>query len=193
MIYTPPKYEGKSQFVPIVVKNKDWLVGYINGMNVIKSIVIESLYDNGIDINMRGIDFCLDSSRFNDILQNGKRESECTDIEIREYFKSIIDNKIDSMEGDEHPDNQQIFNDCFFETECICGLGIYSFDNPEDIPMDSLKCQICGRTVIDYTNIDDDNFEYDGNLNFRSEKIINKLNDEYRRDLNDEDEDEDED
>jgi hypothetical protein len=47
MRYKPPKTENKEQWVPIVVKNKDWLVGYISGIQMIESIISGSIEENG--------------------------------------------------------------------------------------------------------------------------------------------------
>jgi len=192
MRYRPPKQKDQEQWVPIVVKNKDWLIGYISGIQMVESLVIESLEDNGFDINLKGIDICLDSSRFNDILENGKRESKCTKEEIKNYYKEIIEEKIDSMK-DEHPNNgEEIFSDCFLEVECVCGLGVYIFNTPEEVPSEQFKCQICGRVIIDYTEHNDEEFDYDGSLNSRVGNIIDELTKNYQKELNEEDDDEDE-
>jgi ribosomal protein S27E len=193
MKYNPPKINNDSQWVPIVVKNKDWLIGYITGIQMIESLLIDSLEENGINIDLRGFDLCLDSSRFNDIMEDGKRESCCSDEEIREYYKEIINEKISIVE-EQHPDNnEQIFSDCFLEVECVCGLGIYIFKNASEIPEEPFKCQICGRTIIDYTGYDDENFEYDGKNDKRIEMITDELKKKYEEIENNEEDEDDED
>lgn len=188
MRYKPPKIGNKPQYVPIVVKNRDWLVGYVNGIKMIESLIIDSLNDNGVEIDLRGLDLCLDSSRFNDVMENGKRESNCTEEELKEYYQQIIQSKIDIIE-DEHPDNSEdVFGGCFLEVECVCGLGIYTFDTSDDVPEESFKCQNCGRTIIDYTDVDDNKFDYDGDIESR----IDIISDELKK-RNEEGEDEDED
>jgi len=190
MHYKPPKVNNRSQWVPIVVKNKDWLVGYISGINLIETLVINSLEENGININLRGLDLCLDSSRFNDIMENGKRESSCTAKEIKNYYKKIIQEKIDMVE-EEHPENNdKVFSDCFLEVECVCGLGVYTFKSANEIPNHPLKCQICGRIIIDYTDHDDDEFEYDGDYVSRIDNIFKELNEKIENEDEDEDNDE---
>lgn len=177
MKYKSPKVDGKNQWVPIVAKNRDWLVGYISGIQMIESVISNSLEENGIELDFRGLDICLDSSRFNDIMEDGRKESECTDNEIKKYYENIIEEKIDMIK-EIHPDNN-ISDDFFLSVECSCGFGFYNFKKSEDIPKKQFLCGICGKVVIDYTNKDDSYFEYDGNSNIRlsliAEEIAKKL------------------
>jgi len=175
MIYKPPKFGNKFQWVPIVAKNKDWLIGYISGIQLIESLVINNLKENGIFIDLRGIEFCLDSSRFNDILENDKKESECSEDEIKKYYNEMVEEKMNIIK-EKHPDNNEsIFFDCFLEVECSCGLGVFSFKTANEIPEESFKCQICGRTVIDYTHQNDEEFEFDGNISTRLDQITKEI------------------
>lgn len=188
MRYKPPKINKKPQFVPFVVKNKDWLVGYVSGIKMIENLIVDTLKDNGIEIDLRGIDLCLDSSRFNDIMENGKRESNCSEEEIRKYYKEIIENKLCSIQ-DSHPDNtEEIFCGNFLKVECTCGLGIYFFKESIDVPDEQFRCQNCGRVIIDYSGHDDEEYDYDGNLKTRMDII----NDELSKNNGDEDIEEDE-
>jgi len=181
MRYKPPKINKKPQFVPIVAKNKDWLVGYISGIKMIENLIVETLKDNGIEINLKGIDLCLDSSRFNDIMENGKRESKCSEEEIREYYKEIIKNKIICLH-ESHPDNvEEIFCGNFLEVECTCGFGVYFFKDVTDVPDEQFKCQNCGRVIIDYSGHDDEDYDYDGNLRTR----LGIINDELSKNNDD--------
>jgi hypothetical protein len=183
MKYTPPIVDGKVQWVPIVVKSKDYLVGYISGFHLLKNIVLDSLEENGIKIDLRGIDLCLDSSRFNDVLENGKRESECSDTEIKEYFRSIIQHKI-AMVKEKHPDNDtSILNECFLEIDCPCGLGVYMIKTPKQIPETPMKCKVCGNILIDYTDKYDDEIDFDGSVRKRNEKIINEINKTFEEEV----------
>jgi hypothetical protein len=126
------------------------------------------------EIDFRGLELCLDSSRFNDIMEDGKRESECTTNEIKNYFKKIIDEKVE-MITEQHPDNGNVFDNYFLEVECICGLGIYSFKTPKEVPDKQFKCSICGKVIIDYTDINDEDFEYDGDAKIRVDIISEEL------------------
>lgn len=174
MHYKPPKIDNKEQWVPIVVKNKDWLVGYISGLQMIESIICNSLEENGMEIDFRGLDLCLDSSRFNDIMEDGKRESECTTNEIKKYYERIINEKIDMIK-EHHPDNGQALKDYFLEVECFCGFGIYLFKTPKEVPDKPFRCSVCGKVIIDYTDKNDEEFEYDGDASKRVQLITEEL------------------
>jgi len=174
MHYRPPKTDNKDQWVPIVAKNKDWLVGYIGGIQMIESIIAGSLEENGMEIDFRGLDLCLDSSRFNDIMEDGKRESECTSNEIKKYYERIIEEKIDMIK-EQHPDNGQVLENYFLEAECSCGLGVYLFKTPKEVPEKPFRCSICGKVVIDYTDKNDEEFDYDGNASNRVKLIAEEL------------------
>ena len=161
MIYKAPKIDNKPQYVPIVVKNKDFLVGYIKAIDFFQNVVVQPLKNNGIFVELKCLDYCLDSSRFNDILEDDRRESECTKQEVQDYYVNLIKQKTDML-TEQHPDNDnKVFDDCFFKVECVCGLGIYTFGSAEEIPEDQLKCNICGRVIIDYTNHNDNEYTYD--------------------------------
>lgn len=175
MRYRPPQIDNKAHWVPIVAKDRDWLIGYISGIQMIETLVLETLKQNGIDIDLRGIDLCLDSSRFNDILENDKRESECSKEEIKKYYKDMVEEKM-SVIKEHHPDNNnEIFSNCFLEVECSCGFGIYTFKTPQDISDKPFICQVCGRTVIDYTYRDDEDFDFDGEITSRLDKITEEI------------------
>jgi len=186
MYYKPPKTDNKDQWVPIVVKSKDWLVGYISGIQMIESIISNSLEENGMEIDFRGLELCLDSSRFNDIMEDGKRESECTTKEIKKYYERIIDQKIDMIK-EQHPDNEQVFENYFLEVECSCGLGIFLFKTSKEVPEKQFRCSICGRVVIDYTEKNDEEFQYEGNASNRVQLIAEELSKKMEKEDDDED------
>lgn len=168
MIYKPPITEDKAQYVPLVVKSKDFLIGYVSALQFIETVVIDTLRENGVDVDLRDLDLCLDSSRFNDILENGQRESNLSKKEIKQYYTKMIQRKKDLME-DNHPDNNaNVFSDSFLTVECICGLGIYSFARNK-LPEGQFKCGNCGRVIIDYTGHDDYEYEYDGKIRKQEE------------------------
>lgn len=181
MKYNPPLFEGKPIWVPIVVKNKNWLVGYISGIQMIESIIAGSLEENGVEINFRGLDLCLDSSRFNDIMEDGKRESQCSRSEVKKYYERVINEKLDMIK-EHHPDNGSVLEDYFLEVECSCGFGVYLFKTPKEIPSEKFICKICGKVVIDYTKKNDEDFDYDGDSSKRFEIISEELSKQSEED-----------
>ncbi len=166
MLYKAPKIDNIPQWVPIVVKNKDFLIGYIRGKNLIEDLLTDVLEKNNIVVDFHGIDLCLDSSRFNDILENGKRESELSKKELNQYISDMVKNKIDLIKHD-HPENKNVFGEYFLRIDCVCELGTYIYKEEENIPSNNLVCELCGRTLIDYTGHDDEEFDYDGDIEDR--------------------------
>jgi len=161
--YHSPKDVNKEYWVPIVVKNKDYLVGYINGMNMIQNILVDGLKQVGVDLGTWDIDLCLDSTRFNDMLENGKHESQLTQEELKTYYETSVKEKFE-ISQEKHPDNDpKIFEDVFLKVECSCGLGIYTFKREQSIPETNIKCSICGRTIVDFTGHSDTDYEYTEN------------------------------
>jgi len=174
MHYKYPVIDDKPQWVPIVVKNKDYLVGYIEGIQLISEIVTGVLNNHKISIDLSCVDPCIDSSRFNDILENGKREADCSNEYLKKYYENIVKNRIELL-NDTHPENKGEFeNEIFFQIQCNCGLGIYIFKTANEIPEEPLKCSNCGRTIIDYTGCTDDKIEFEG-----QRKIINLSEENY--------------
>lgn len=165
MIYKAPKINNKVYWIPIVVKNKDYLMGYIIGSRTVENIIVDSLNNAGImNLDNLDLDLCLDSSRFNDVLENDKRESELSKNEIKEYYEKLVLKKFNKFENS-HPDNNiNLFDDYFLTVECPCNLGVYSFKTLEDIPDKRFKCIECGRILIDYTGHDDYEYEFDGKI-----------------------------
>lgn len=161
MKYNAPKDEsGNLYYVPVVAKNKDYLVGYINGIKAFKTTLSDALTSLNMDIDLGPYDIVLDSGRFNDVLENGKRESEMSDDEFITYVTSLVNEisaKIDSGEVENN-----VTYDTVLAVECVCGLGYYSWDSTDDIPEERFVCSNCGKVVIDYTNKDDSEFEFDG-------------------------------
>jgi len=162
MKYKPPIKDNKPLYVPIVTKSKDYLVGYIHAMNLFKEVFEVSLSKMGIEIDTSDFEMCLDSSRFNDIMRNDERSSNCSKEEIKQHLKEMFESKVIKMK-EHHPDNEsKVLENIILKIECPCGLGFYSFENIKDIPEEPLKCSTCGRLIIDYTGHYDNDYEFDG-------------------------------
>lgn len=164
MIYTPPIVDGKEVWVPVVAKSRDWLVGYINGMNFTQEVISALFEEMEIEFDFSAINgLGVDSTRFNDILPNDARMSKLSKKEFKEFVESMNSEMNNKLEMSDNPDDGDIeVDDRFLIIECPCNLGFYSFNTEKDIPHESLNCQICGRPLIQYTNVDDCEFEYDG-------------------------------
>lgn len=160
MVYESPiDNDGNPYYVPVVAKNRDFLVGYIKGLDLGREILIDVMESVGVKVNLGKLDVVLDSNRFNDILKNGKHESEMTVDDMKEYIFDIfneVSSKLDS-------DSSEIgaFDNDLLHVECSCGYGFYSWVNYEDIPEETFHCGECGKVLIHYTGIDDFKLEYD--------------------------------
>jgi len=162
MKYEAPKINNDPYYVPVVVKSKDYLVGYLHAMNLFLAILHDCLNRSGLDIDCSNFDMGLDSTRFNDIMIDGRRATSCSIDEIKQYFEDLIEKKVFKYK-EEHPDNNpEILDKSVLKIECICGLGFYSFDDISKIPEEPLKCSACGRVILDYTKHFDNEFEFDG-------------------------------
>jgi len=161
MKYEAPTKDGKRYWVPVVCKNRDHLIGYLEGMRLMEDLILDSLVQSGIDIDVSTIDLFLDSGRFNDILEDGRRESELTDIDRKNLIQKMVDSKSLRIQ-EEHIENDVKDDISVLNIECSCGYGFYSWNSLEELPNDIFMCQHCGRVMIDYTGYDDVEFDYDG-------------------------------
>jgi mRNA-degrading endonuclease HigB of HigAB toxin-antitoxin module len=166
IIFYVPKY-----FVPVVCKNKEWLIGYLKGIeNCMSQVETESGY---IKIRLG-----LDSFRFIDLIDvEGKsyRLCEHTEFETEQVYKKELS---EIKNAKQHPDNKaKKNNDILFSISCPnCG-NYYEFKDAEEIPEDAFFCGLCDRLIIDYVYIDDEFIEYNKNpiVTFETEtKFINR-------------------
>lgn len=160
---------NRNYFVPVVVKNRDRLIGFLDSF--------VAMMECGI--SMDDIIWPLDSTRFSDILPSGNRASEISDEELdseikRQFSKKEIkeivpgskpiedSRRVVEIEGEkiEFLDLSKVK---YLELNCSCG-NYYSFNGPENIPVRSLHCDLCGKVLIDYTHKEDEEFIYDGVL-----------------------------
>ena len=186
IIYRAPiDVRGKEYWVPVVVKNKDQLVGMLQGMKSMIEMLNLSLY--GV------IPAILSSDRFNDVLPDGRRVHTMPKDELRAYLKNMIEDEFDEDAYLDHPDND-IELDYFFQLECSCG-NFHGYHTEDDIPDSISYCELCGRVLIHYTGHDDNEYEFDGNQE-GIESILEELKQEYNKnediDVDDLDDDDDE-
>jgi len=142
---------GNRYFVPCVVKSKDSLIYYILGVNHCAVSILKQMPEtSAIKTDLR-----LHSLRFNDILPDGKKIHQLTKKDFAD-----MERENEEREKDKHPDNIIKQELCFFSINCPnCG-NYYEFNNPEEIPNENFFCGLCERVLIDYTGIDDWDFEY---------------------------------
>ena len=173
MKYKAPKNkDGKEYFVPVVTKNKQFLVGYLTAFEYLLYVLD---FDGDVDLN-------LDSARFNDVIDDGKRISKMSKEEIREILESnakalSVDEQ--NKKQKEHPDNKKgVLKDSFLELNCHCGM-FYSFKDPAEVPESNFSCGVCERLLIQYTGKDDSAYEFDGD-----QERIREIEKEYDQEIN---------
>jgi ribosomal protein S27E len=132
-------------YVPVVAKSKDYLVGYLDALQIISTFA-------DVDPSI------LDSTQFTDILPNGVRRRDLEEQEIKDILEELDERKNikenDTGEEEERP---------YFEVNCVCG-NYHSFSDGFEIPDETMKCEICGKILIDYTGHEPLEYEYDGDL-----------------------------
>jgi len=154
---------GKPYYVPVVVKNHDYLLAYLNGvsyMQMVSDMIFKSLK---LPINVTGFDLNLDSSKYNDILPSGNRASELSDNELKKIINKKIEEKLEFEESrNTNSENKpDILEPAFFTIDCNnCG-GYYAFKSVEEIPKETFTCGICGRILIHYTGHHEYEYQYD--------------------------------
>jgi hypothetical protein len=131
----------KDYYVPVVVKNRDYLIGFLDAVSAISDEM--------------EVDFtALDSMRLTDVLPDGRRRRDLDPIAIMESIVSNTEGTVveTTMELQEQP---------YFEVHCNCGNYI-KFDSPHELPTVTRKCELCNKVLIDYTGHDQDDYDYDG-------------------------------
>lgn len=183
LIYKSPlDQENKPYWVPVVIKNKDTLIGTINGLFVVAS-------EMGLD--PEGFYSILSSERFNDTLRDGRHGSDLSDFEFKKYIKDML---LDDMEKvalqETHEEcSPDILADNILNISCTCG-NFYGFKDFKDIPDENMNCGVCGKIVIEYTNKDDEDYTYDGKEHLKRDldDVIEEVKEEldmYRDDEED--------
>jgi len=140
---------GTPYWVPVVVKNKDWLVAFLYGYNSANGQVNAACTAGGLDVTFEITNLPINSMRYNNILPNGRDISKMSDIEIEKYLNTINENEMSKLNSS-HPENKT--NKAILNVECTCGLGFYSWNSENEIPNESLKCSNCEKYLIIYTN-----------------------------------------
>lgn len=148
MLYT------RNQFVPIVCKNRDYLIGFLDCASNIK-------FEEDLDIDMV---LTLSSLRFSDYLPDGSRKRHHTKEEsdqiLTEYRESM---RIHESVVDETSEESGFDIGPLLRLHCSCGNYI-EFPTELDIPKHSHRCDLCSKYLIDYTFNDTYEFVYDGDL-----------------------------
>lgn len=168
-VYENPKdLNGKEYWVSTVEKNKDRLVGYIEGLYTGFNILEEDMYYKP--------SLGLSSERFTDLLPDGSRLSSLTEKELIKYISDLLKEGVNRNKK-QHPDDTVDMSSYFYYADCFCGM-FYTWAESADIPDEDFNCPHCGRKVIEYINVEDNEVDYIGiDRDFYS-NTISKIRDE---------------
>jgi len=167
-IIFPTNKDGNEYWIPIAVKNRDTLVGFLEAFKHFCAF-----YDipSSTDVNV-----IISSDRFNDIFPDDTRMRNHTREQLKEKILKMIDAEQERSENEENDD--YILEDNILNLDCNdCGM-FYPFKTSLEIPEENCDCQICGRRLIHYTNLDAEQVEYDGDPN-----VIDSVMKEINKDL----------
>jgi len=163
----PKDNNGVSYWVPIVVKDKQYLVGFLDGVAMTAeqlSSEFNSVLENmecEIEIDSFRFDYSamgLNSERFTKLLPNGQRCDNFTEEDFIELAEKESEKFIDRVESD-NPENENGILDSFLNLDCpTCGM-FYSWDDAKTIPDEDFHCTICDRKLIQYIGYDDEEVE----------------------------------
>jgi hypothetical protein len=158
----PRDEDGKLYWVPIVVRNKDYLLGFIDSYRL-----LASLYD----IPLSELSRTVSSDRFNDVLYDGTRVKDLTKKQLKEKVKEMLL----MPSRNEHIENHSgLYEENILTLDCPhCGM-FYSFKNIKDIPEETSKCVTCGKVILLYTNTYDEDITYEGGKE-RIEEAVNDI------------------
>ena len=176
--YEPPKdTSGNQLWVPLVIKNKDTLLGFLWGINL-----CSTLYD----IDREALFGSLSSSRYNDITKSGKRLRTMTNSEFEKYAESLLQDGFDRCEAMNAKDGDACdLNDYVLTLTCSCG-NFVGYNTEESIPDKDTFCDVCGNKIIHYTK-SNKVMIYDGISGRNNEAISSLINlmtvEEYPEDL----------
>lgn len=162
MKYVSPLFGGKEHYVPVVAKNVDELVGFLRGSASFLDVMEETLKTIGLpecDLGVNDAELMdLSSSNYNDMIEDGRRESLLNKQERMEYGDRLLEMAINIVDVKmvDNPNTDNVLN-----ISCLCNFGFYSWKTYKDLPTDSFICADCGRTLIHYTGHNHYEYEYD--------------------------------
>lgn len=180
----PVDENGKPYWVPLVVKNRDTLLGLLLGTVGAETITgryMLPLENDNIYSSTAYSDILFNGEKVSEILEKYNNDEDKANDHVREIYIKKSENITKSvMEQSENKDNSKMY-DALIDLECTCGFPI-RFEAFDEIPEEKCHCPMCDKIIIDYTNKEYDNMEYNGH------KLTT-----YQNDMEDDTEDEEED
>jgi len=163
---SPLDENNNPYWVPIVTKDKSYLLGFINAYRFVADL-------HGMPPS--DLIIALSSDRFNDIMIDGSRIHKSTKKQLKEKFKKWYYDE--DRESDHSENDENILDEYFLSISCPNCNMFYAFKNDKEIPDVDFKCATCGQTLISYTYESDDYFDFDGDASM-VEEIVDEINKE---------------
>lgn len=164
--YKNPVYQGKPQFVPVVIKDRDCLICFIEQMHSVVENIGYLLEDmpkiskkmaKEIIQNIESSCLNLDNTRFNGYAKDGLNLNTIDEKDLVDIINKATEAEESAKKTGEN--GEDILGDNYFYIHCNCGNYV-AFKGPENIPDKNLQCDLCDRVLIDYTGKHDFEFEY---------------------------------
>lgn len=160
----------KPHYVPCVCMSRDYLIGFLDSLYTLSSMVDFSFSP-----------YILDSARLTEYLPDHSKRSDRTDEEIIEIMKEAKE----AIQIKENEKEDDVPEETYFDVHCSCG-NYFAFYYPDEIPENGLQCDICGKTLIDFTNHHDLEFEYSGDEERMSVGMVSEKENEKEEDPDEE-------
>jgi hypothetical protein len=159
---------GREYHTPIVIKNRDQLIGFIDCCYVLMNTLGEETYAPAMST--------LSSDRFNDLNENGKHLSKMSKSELKDYIIEVQNRTPIEL----HKDNVVDWSDYFFMASCHCG-SFYGWKTKHEVPVHNFRCPNCGKTVIEYIGVEDEDIIYEGIEDSDMSKVVEEINEENEK------------
>ena len=161
----PLDTNNKPYWIPIVVKDKSYLLGFINACQFISEMH---------EIETNEMEVALSSDRLNDVLMDGSRMQDLTRNQLKNKLKELYF----KTHTYKHPENNvNVLEEYYLALSCVnCGMFV-GFHTEHEVPEHDLKCDVCDNTLISYINEDDDYFDFEGDIG-DVDNIVEEINKE---------------
>jgi ribosomal protein S27E len=158
LLYIPPfKEDGSPCWCPIVVKDVDSLINWMNGFHYMKNVA-----ETAFGVKFKELDVPLSSNRFDDILPDGRRFNEMTKAEQENFNKEKTERRAQVLNDPKHQIDVNIFEESFLQIDCPCCSVPYVFKDANELPGNNFNCSTCGYLLIQYTGHDDEEYIFNG-------------------------------
>lgn len=150
-------------WVPVVVRDRETLAMYVNTVQSLRAAYETVMSQVGIaKVRIPEVSaMVIGSNRFNDFTNRGARYFELSESDKQHLLQEYASER--KTRDENHPDKEDVFAIGMAPLNVYCACGnYYAFKSAVELPTcDKFKCDLCGRTLIEYTHKLDSEFCYD--------------------------------